>query len=46
MTEMSTFARTILEQKYCHIKKDGAKETWDDVAYRVAKHVMKAVPSA
>lgn len=40
---MSVFARTILEQKYSAVKKDGTKETWDEVAYRVSKHVMKSV---
>lgn len=42
-SEMSEFARTIMNQKYSHIKKDGTKETWDNIAYRVAKNVMKAV---
>jgi ribonucleoside-diphosphate reductase alpha chain len=41
--EMSIFAKTILEQKYAHIKKDGTKETWEDISYRVTKHVMKSV---
>lgn len=43
MDEMSTFAKTILEDKYSQIKKDGTKETWDNIAYRVTKHVMKSV---
>lgn len=43
MTEMSVFAKTIMEQKYSHTKKDGTPETWEDIAYRVAKNVMKAV---
>jgi ribonucleoside-diphosphate reductase alpha chain len=40
---MSEFARSIMEQKYSHSLKDGSKETWENIAYRVAKHVMKAV---
>lgn len=43
MIEMSHFAKTILEQKYSHIKKDGSKETWDEIAKRVTKHVMRSV---
>lgn len=41
--EMSVFARTIMEQKYSHVKPDGALETWDDIAKRVAGNVMGAV---
>ena len=40
---MSEFARTIMEQKYSHILKDGTKENWNNIAYRVTKNVMKAV---
>lgn len=40
---LSKFAQTIFEQKYAHIKKDGTLETWDDLAHRVSKHVMKSV---
>jgi len=40
---MSAFSKTILEQKYSHTLKDGTKETWENVAYRVTKHVMKSV---
>lgn len=43
MTEMSIFAKTIMEQKYSHTKKDGTKETWEEIAKRVTKNVMKAV---
>lgn len=43
MEEMSIFARTIMEQKYSQVKKDGSKETWDNIAHRVSKNVMKAV---
>lgn len=40
---MSAFARTIVEQKYAHQLKDGRRETWAEIAKRVARHVMKAV---
>ena len=40
---MSVFARTIVEQKYAHDKKDGTKETWSNIAHRTARHVLKAV---
>jgi ribonucleoside-diphosphate reductase alpha chain len=30
-------------EKYSHTLKDGTKETWENIAYRVTKHVMKAV---
>ena len=40
---MSKFSETILQQKYSHVKKDGTLESWDNIAYRVAKNVMKAV---
>lgn len=43
MAEMNPFAKGIMEQKYSHIKKDGEKESWEDIAKRVAKHVMKSV---
>lgn len=41
--KMSEFAETIMIQKYAQTKKDGSKESWDNIAYRVSKHVMKAV---
>lgn len=40
--EMSVFARTIMEQKYAHDSGEG-KESWADIAHRVAFTVMKAV---
>jgi ribonucleoside-diphosphate reductase alpha chain len=43
MSEMSVFAKTIMEQKYSHTKKDGTLETWEEIAHRVTKNVMKAV---
>jgi ribonucleoside-diphosphate reductase alpha chain len=40
---MSPFSKTILDQKYAQTLKDGTKETWENVSYRVTKHVMKSV---
>lgn len=45
-TEMSTFAKTIMEQKYSHTKNDGVKETWEEIAVRVARKVMKATSAS
>ncbi len=42
-TDMSVFADTVMRQKYSHIKKDGELENWDNIAYRVSKHVLKSV---
>lgn len=39
----SYWSSTILTQKYSHDKKDGTKETWEDVADRVGRTVLKAV---
>lgn len=41
--DMSVFAKTIMEQKYSHIKKNKEKESWNEIAKRVVKHVMKSV---
>lgn len=38
---MSFFAKSIMEQKYSHDLDDGTKETWNNIAYRVSKHVLK-----
>lgn len=43
MTQMSSFAKTIMEQKYSHVKSGGSLETWDEIAQRVAENVMGAV---
>lgn len=43
MNKMSKFAQVIMEQKYSHTLKDGNKETWDNIAYRVTKNVMKSM---
>jgi ribonucleoside-diphosphate reductase alpha chain len=41
--EMSKFAETIMLQKYSHVKADGTKEDWNNIAFRVSKNVLKAV---
>lgn len=41
--KMGAFAHTIMEQKYSHTKADGTKESWEEIAYRVTKHVMRSV---
>lgn len=43
MSELSFFSQTIMTQKYAQEKKDGTKETWEDVANRVVRTVLKAV---
>jgi ribonucleoside-diphosphate reductase alpha chain len=42
--EMSAFALAIMLQKYAQDKIDGSKETWPEIAYRVAKNVLDAIP--
>lgn len=42
MSKFSSFARTVLEQKYAH-QRGGSKETWSQVAQRVAKNVLGVV---
>ena len=41
--EMSFFAQTVMLQKYSHVKADGTKEDWNNISFRVAKNVLKAV---
>src|SRR5690554_6520128 len=41
MDQMSVFADTIMKQKY--LWKDIGETTWENIAYRVTKNVMKAV---
>jgi hypothetical protein len=41
--QMSKFADTIVKQKYSHDKEEGGKESWEDIAFRVSKHVLRAV---
>ncbi len=46
MTEtvkMSAWADTIMKQKYSHLNKEGEKESWENIAYRVSKKVLQAV---
>lgn len=43
MTEMSHFARSIVEQKYSHTLADGSKETWTQIAQRVAQNVLETL---
>ena len=40
---MNSFAKVIMERTYAHTKKDGELESWDEIAYRVTKHVLRAV---
>lgn len=40
---MSVFAKTVMNQKYAHDKNDGTKETWPEIAHRVAKNVLKVI---
>lgn len=40
MTEMSQFARSIMDQKYAHTLADGTKESWEQIADRVAQNVL------
>lgn len=41
--KMGPFAENIMLHKYAHVLRDGTKETWENIAYRVTKNVMKAV---
>src|SRR5687768_3459216 len=41
--DMSPFALRIMQQKYAHTKGDGQKETWPEIAARVATNVMSVV---
>jgi ribonucleoside-diphosphate reductase alpha chain len=40
---MSSFAQAIMDRTYAHDTEDGGKETWEKIAYRVTKNVMRAV---
>ncbi len=43
-TEKSTFAKVILDRTYAHLLEDENRlETWEEIANRVTKNVMKAV---
>ena len=41
--KMSAFARTIMEQKYSHTNENGTKESWGEIATRVATNVLSAI---
>ena len=40
---MSKFASDIMKQKYSHLNKEGEIESWENIAFRVSKHVLKSV---
>lgn len=42
-TEMSAFAMDVMLHKYSHLKRDGSKESWKEIAQRVTKSVMHSV---
>lgn len=41
--DMSVFAKTIMIDRYSHELKDGTKENWNNISYRVSKNVLKSV---
>ncbi len=43
---MSAFATTIMQQKYSHDLPGGGKETWEQIAARVARNVLKSVSAS
>lgn len=43
MNDMTSFSQAIMDRTYAHDLEDGGKETWDQIAYRVTKNVMRAV---
>jgi len=43
MDKWSNFAKTIYEQRYAMLKKDGKLETWPETASRVARKVLHAI---
>jgi len=38
------FSDSIMQMRYSHVKPDGTKESWGDIAHRVATNVMGVVP--
>lgn len=42
LMEFSPFAQGVIDHKYAHTLADGTKETWENIAYRVTKNVMKS----
>lgn len=43
MIKIGPFAETIMHQKYSQTKQDGGKETWEEIAQRVSKKVLKCI---
>lgn len=43
MQQFSKFSKDIMEQKYAHTLLNGEKETWEQIAHRVATNVMGPV---
>lgn len=43
MSQMSFFAKTVMNEKYSHTLPDGSLETWPQIAHRVASSVLSAV---
>lgn len=43
-TEMSAFAKAIMDHKYAHTKPDGTKESWPEISRRVASSVLSVIP--
>jgi ribonucleoside-diphosphate reductase alpha chain len=43
MIEMSEFAKTIMDRTYAHDLPEGGKESWEQIASRVTKNVMRSV---
>lgn len=40
---MNAFSKRVMEQKYSMTLADGSKETWEQIAYRVAHNVLESV---
>lgn len=43
MIKIGPFAETIMHQKYSQTKQDGTKETWEEIAQRVSRKVLKCI---
>jgi ribonucleotide reductase alpha subunit len=41
--QMSSFAHDVMTDRYSHTLPDGRKETWEEIAWRVARNVLGAV---
>ena len=44
MSSYNSFSENIMSMRYSHTKPDGTKETWPEIAHRVATEVMSVVP--